>query len=285
GNNIVRPFYGYLENDPDDWGPISAPSINECVWLAETNWEGPAAPFPLDLDEAQEKDLAYLPPNTVYVIEFEEVSISPHRTWDFTYFSCVDEHPDWEGGYIPPEYDADLHGFYCPYEFESPNASGGVSDMHFQWDETKQDLDVRPALPGDDVGDALAAYFGSEYENMWVLPYDSDAVCEATLPTHPSCQSEWGRHWFISPQVGYVYTFAPVHLDLREEWSWTWTLNSVEEVRLPPGTQIVVEGDRVAEGVTFTQAEQWHPWGGIVGAGTGTDPASVTLDDVTVEHA
>src|SRR5690606_33339468 len=106
-----------------------------------------------------------------------------------------------------------------------------------------------------------------------------------TLPTHPSCQSEWGRHWFISPQVGYVYTFAPVHLDLREEWSWTWTLNSVEEVRLPPGTQIVVEGDLVAEGVTFTQAEQWHPWGGIVVAGTGTDPASVTLDDVTVEHA
>ncbi len=41
----------------------------------------------------------------------------------------------------------------------------------------------------------------------------------------------------------------------------------------------------MAEGVTFTQAEQWHPWGGIVVAGTGTDPASVTLDDVTVEHA
>ena len=298
GATNVHPFYG-----PDDdilseakWGdPITGDDSidNRCAWLAETNWEGSntagGAPEPL----TQEREFAWLPPNTPYVLEFEEVTVTPHRRFEFLYFVCGESQPHWNLGYTPPNYDAELHGFYCPYEFESPGAQGGISDMNLIWDETDGEIKVNPqGPPGGDEGlsSIIGGYYGASVEDLWVYPYDTDAVCEALANggnSQNDCNpgTEYGRHWFITPQVGpgytgYDFTFAPADVDLRAAWDWTWTTAAVETARFQSGTRLVVEGDLVAESVTFEEADAGQGWGGIAVEG-----GTLDLDAVTAEHA
>ena len=268
-------YVAHVGGDPDPLAFYYYTTQREtCAWLAETNFN-PTPPVPLPTDDR----IAYLPPNAPYVVDIQHRSSSAGVT--FTYALCntgTPIHPD------ETVYDPLADGFYCPYEDNAPNQTHQDTDI--QW--TGSELLIRPQNvdfgEGDGVSEALAAEFGASFADDWVLPYDYDAVCQALAndgDTNSTCfAGETGADFFISPQIGYNYTFAPNDVDLRAAWDWTWTDAAVQTVRLQPGKKLIVEGDLYIEDVTLTKAGTGD-WDGILVA----DGSLTTESGTVVEYA
>src|SRR5690606_25671872 len=144
--------------------------------------------------EYQDPYFAYLPPNTPYVIDIREVTGTNYQ-FAFSYFIPAGYNPNWEGGFIPPEFNSEAHGFYAPYKYPGFYPADVIrqtanTDLVISWDNIDNKIDLKPDSYqlSDGVSDVIGNFFGEDVADLWVLPYDYDAVCLAN--PNATCELE-----------------------------------------------------------------------------------------------
>ena len=270
--NIVNISQGGMLDYEYTWPtPISKDSDGDgnCNWLAEVH----------DADEQlpDERLHAFVRKNDILEIEFVRVEESkttgewePVEWFYYTYYTCA------ENRLIGPG-----EGFYCPYRDPHSPFSRVDGDTFFTFKDGEMHAN-QSGYGGGGIGGVEDAFVDKK---RWVLPYNADIVCDAVAPTTCDPYSTFRQSMFLAPQRWPVFTFAEdgdVVLTDQADWIYGWGFDPAtgQVLKFPAGRGLIVEGDLIAEGVTFTEATTGQGWGGIVLEG-----ATADLDGVTVEHA